>query len=252
MKRFTRLVVICGAASCIAINVATSPTNSTIAGAAAPSSKHASPAKPTASDLAKSAAAKEASHRARLLLLAPADEYFGPLKLSIIGMRNSIRDIGLRYDTNHDLSKQSFASTQLVERSVRDWAKKYHGDDQLPRTIFILQRLYTKVLLQESRDRAVVIGRWLNSEFSRTPQAKQLAKTLALEHLAPLPPPTPTPTALPTGYQSIFGPNYPSEFNSSPTSSAEPGPTKVPAAGPTAVPTSVSTTAPTPTASAHP
>jgi len=161
-----------------------------------------------------------------MLLLAPADEYFGPLKLSIIGMRNTIRDLGLRYDVNHDTSKQTFASAQLVERSVREWEHKYAKDDQLPRVIFVLQRLYTKVLTQESRDRAHATAQWLLAGFARSPQAKQLTKTLAYEHLAPLPPP-PTPTPEPEAtYQSIFGRQYPSEF------------APLPAASPAATPTS--------------
>ncbi|GAC1301172.1 MAG: hypothetical protein NVSMB19_08990 [Vulcanimicrobiaceae bacterium] len=210
--------------------------------------------KPSANDLAKRAAEKEAARHAAMLLLAPADEYFGPLKLSIIGMRNTIRDLGLRYDVNHDISKQTFSSAQLVERSVREWQRKYGKDAQLPRVVFILQRLYTKVLLQESRDRARATAQWLMSEFSHSPQAKQLSRTLASEHLAPLPPPTPEPTATPepeATYQSIFGRGYPSEF--APLATPTPVPTAAPASRPgtsirpTARPASPAPAAATPT-----
>ena len=207
------------------------PSNYAVARAAAASAKPAAKAaasKLTASELAKRAADKEAARRSAIALLAPADEYFGPLKLSLIGMRNSIRDIGLRYDVNHDIAKQSYASTQLVERSVRDWEKKYAKDPQLPRVIFILQRLYTKVLLKESRDRASVIASWLRTDFTRSPQEKQLAKTLAVEHLAALPAPTPEPTPMPTGYQSIFGSSYPSEFAPAAAASSAPAPSTSP------------------------
>lgn len=219
MKRVIGLVFLCGAASCVAVIAAPTPEPRDAVRNVASSKKTATP-KLSASELAKRAAEKEAAHHRALMLLAPGDEYFGPLKLSIIGMRNTIRDLGLRYDVNHDIPKQTFASAQLVERSVREWQKKYAHDPQLPRVIFILQRLYTKILLQESRDRAHATAQWLQGEFSRTPQAKQIAKTLALEHLAPLPPPTPEPSATPgpePTYASIFGRGYPSEFAPVPT-----------------------------------
>jgi len=225
VKRVIGLVFICGAASSVAVTAApTPPYRDTPQIAAAPSKAiHA----PTADELARRAAEKEAARHAAMVLLAPADEYFGPLKLSIIGMRNTIRDLGLRYDVNHDIPKQTFASAQLVERSVRDWQTKYARDPQLPRVIFVLQRLYTKILLRESRDRARATAAWLQRDFSRTPQARQIAKTLAAEHLAPLPPePTPTPEPEPT-FASIFGRGYPSEFAPLPSAS----PLATPASG---------------------
>ncbi len=221
MKRVIGLVFICGAASCVA--TAAAPAAVAPAGAASPALKKVS--QPSAGGLAAQAAAraavKEAARQAGMKLLAPGDEYFGPLKVSIIGIRNTLRDLGLRYDVNHDTAKQTFASAQLIERSIRDWQHRYPKDDQLPRAVYLLQRLYTKVLSQASRDRARVTAQWLAADFGRSPQARQLSKTLALEHLAPLPPEA-TPTPAPETYRSIFGPDYPSEFAPLPTESPTP------------------------------
>jgi hypothetical protein len=192
VKRVIGLVLLCGAASCVA------------AAAAPPPPKH--DAKPVSS-------ARPASRgRVDITQLAPADEYFGPLRQSIIGINNTIRDLGRRYDVNHDIPSQTLASAELTERSIRDWEHKYPRDTQLPRSVYLLQRLYTKVLYQPSRDRAHDTATWLFTDFRDSGQAKQLKKTLAVEHLAPLPPPTPEPTPMPT-YGSSFGPNYPSNFN---------------------------------------
>ena len=236
MKRVKGLVFMCAAASCVA-------TDALVTASIAAPSAHATPvhAKKASASAPHSneamAAAKEAARQASMKLLAPGDEYFGPLKLSYIGIRNTLRDIGLRYDVNHDLAKQTFATAQLTERSIRDWQKKYPHDVQVPRAIYFLQRVYTKVLSVESRERARVTATWLASDFHNSPQAKQLAKTLASEHLAPLPPPTPQPTQTPAQppYTSIFGTAYPSEF----------GP-QLPAAEPTpvAAPTPVATPTP--------
>jgi len=243
VKRVIGLVFMCGAASCVAATA--SPSTAPHETRAAVLGKKTATPKASVSGLAKRAADRETARHSALLLLAPADEYFGPLKLSLIGMRNTIRDLGLRYDVNHDISRQTFASTQLVERSVRDWGKKYAKDDQLPRVIFLLQRLYTKVLSQESRDRAHVVAQWLQSDFARSPQARELTKTLASEHLAPVLPPvadvTPQPASAsePT-YRSVFGRGYPSEFAPLATATAEPPATARPTPN----------ASPTPTASA--
>ena len=230
MKRVIGLVFMCAAASCIATE-ALATASSAAPAAALAGAKKASASKVLSS--AAKAAAAEAAHQAAMKLLAPGDEYFGPLKLSFIGIRNTLRDTGLRYDVNHDLSKQTFATAQLTERSIRDWEKKYLRDPQLPRAVFALQRLYTKVLSQESRDRARATAMWLTSDFRRSPQAKQMTKTLAYEHLAPLPPPTPEPTRSPApeaSYTSVFGAAYPSEF-------AAPTPVSVAPVRPVAAPT---------------
>jgi len=209
VKRVIGLVFICGAASCVVASASPAAPPGTLK--ALPG--HQTPQ--TADAQASRAAAKEAARQAAMRLLAPGDEYFGPLKQSIIGIRNTLRDLGLRYDVNHDISKQTFASAQLTERSIRDWQKKYPKDGQLPRAVFLLQRLYTKVLSQESRDRARSTAQWLSSDFSRSPQARQLGKTLAMEHLTPLPAVTPDATTSGPGnaYGSVFGPAYPSEFS---------------------------------------
>ena len=223
VKRVIGLVFICGAASCVGAGAAPTPAANVHAAA-----QKSPVAKPSVSSLAEKAAAKsaakEAARKAAVLLLAPGDEYFGPLKQSIIGIRNTIRDLGLRYDVNHDIAKQTFSSAQLTERSIRDWQRRFPKDDLVPKAVYLLQRLYTKILSQESRDRAHATAMWLLHEFARAPQAKQLQKTLALEHLGPLPTPTPEPE--PT-YRSIFGRDYPSEFAPPPTPSPEPAASNV-------------------------
>ncbi|MBD5635917.1 MAG: hypothetical protein IAI49_15730, partial [Candidatus Eremiobacteraeota bacterium] len=194
MKRVIGLVFICGAASCVCASAADAPTATHRATAVRTSAK------------------TPASRQAAFLQLAPADEYFGPLKLSILGIRNTIRDLGARYDVNHDIAHQTFSSAQLTERAIHDWEHRYPHDDQVPKAIYLLQRLYVKVLTQESRDRANVTAKWMFADYSSSPQGRQLKKTIALEHLAPIPAATAVPVAAPS-YPSEFGSNYKSDFN---------------------------------------
>lgn len=175
MKRVIGLVFLIGAASCV--GTATSASATTIA-----PKTHAATTHPTA----------KAASKPSIVVLAPADEYFGPLKESYIGMRNRIRDLGLRYDVNHDIAVQTLAAAQLTERAVHDWEKKYPRDTQIPKTIYLLQRLYTKVLTQDARNHAHQCAMWLFADYAKSGQAKQLKKTLAVEHLQPLATPNPT------------------------------------------------------------
>ncbi|MGP6156321.1 MAG: hypothetical protein ACLPYS_02085 [Vulcanimicrobiaceae bacterium] len=186
MKRVIGLVFGFGAASCIATG--------------AIAADHASHTKPAI-------VAKQESEAD----LAPADEYFGILKLSILGINNTIRDLGLRYDVNHDIASQTFESAQETEQAIHDWEHKYPHDRLIPRSVYFLQRLYTKILSADSRSRATRTANWLFGDFRSSAQAKQLHKILAVEHLAPLPPPTPSPAAT-RQYPSVFGPGYPSQF----------------------------------------
>jgi len=127
--------------------------------------------------------------------LAPADEYFGYLKLSILGIRNKTRDLGLYYDVNHDIAQQTFTGAVDTEEAIHDWESKYRRDPLLPRAVFFLQRLYAKILTAESRERAARTANWLFGDFGASPQAKELRKILAGEHLAPLPSPPTAPPA---------------------------------------------------------
>jgi hypothetical protein len=174
VKRVIGLVFSIGVASCVGT------ATSSPALAAGTSTPPSAPASQSAS---------KAPAKPSVVVLAPADEYFGPLKLSYIGMRNTIRDLGLRYDVNHDIASQTLASALLTERAVRDWESKYPHDTQIPKTIYLLQRLYTKVLTLDARAHAHACALWLFGDYGKSGQARQLRKTLAVEHLQPLTPP---------------------------------------------------------------
>ncbi len=174
VKRVIGLVFSIGAASCMGT------ASQSVAFAAG---------SPAAQSATTPHSAQKVTAKPSTVVLAPADEYFGPLKLSYIGMRNTIRDLGLRYDVNHDIAAQTVASAQLTERAVHDWERKYPHDTQIPKTIYLLQRLYTKVLTLDARAHAHACAMWLFGDYGKSGQARQLKKTLAVEHLQPLSPP---------------------------------------------------------------
>jgi hypothetical protein len=77
--------------------------------------------------------------------VAPADEYFGKLKLSILGIRNTIKDQGLKVDFNPGQASSTFNAIALTEDAIRDWEHKYPCDSWIPGSIFALEHYYTKI-----------------------------------------------------------------------------------------------------------
>jgi TolA-binding protein len=76
---------------------------------------------------------------------APADEYFGPGKMSLLGIRNQLHDLTLQYDVNHDAAQSVFGKTKYAEACLRDWSKKYPADPAIPRHIYLLGHLYGRL-----------------------------------------------------------------------------------------------------------
>lgn len=120
---------------------------------------------------------------------APADEYFGKLKMSILGIRNTIRDVGLRIDADSTHARNVMGGLPLAEDAIHDWEKKYPKDSWLPGTLFSLERLYAKVDSDEARSHAKVTMVWLVHDYPKSAFAttgkKELAQNLVGARPAP-------------------------------------------------------------------
>lgn len=165
---------------------------------------------------------EEAARHARLMLLAPADEYFGPLKQSILGIGNTIRDLGRHYDVNHDIGPQTIASAALTERAIRDWQTKYPRDHGVAQAIFRLQRLYAGILTDEGHLKARATAMWLFTSYGSSQPAIELHKLIAEEAVA-------TPAAVAAPQTAAFPPlapdtvpNAPAIINPLPSPTARP------------------------------
>jgi hypothetical protein len=55
--------------------------------------------------------------------VAPADEYFGRLKMSVLGISNVIKDMRLRVEADAEKTPSIFGSLAMVEDAVRDWER---------------------------------------------------------------------------------------------------------------------------------
>jgi hypothetical protein len=72
---------------------------------------------------------------------APADEYFGPFKESILEIRNRL--VSFERDTNWDLARHVRAIDD-VEVSIEDWYRKYPRDPWIRGFTIRLERVYRR------------------------------------------------------------------------------------------------------------
>ena len=203
---------------------------------------------------------------------APADEYFGRLQMSILGVRNKVKDLGLDAEVHPEHGKAVLGNALWVEDAMRDWAKKYPFDRWLPRYAYALEQMYERIPGEDAHRRAVKQVSYLTAYFPQTLYGKVgRAKLVAgiprpdpsepppglteLERLAlldgkvlPTIPPaaTPTPSASPSPAALPASSDVPA---ATPTSGTNTLPNAIPANATTPAPAA---SAPAPSASARP
>jgi hypothetical protein len=121
-----------------------------------------------------------AHKKAPPVAVAPADEYFGKLKMSVLGIRNTIKDVGLNLDIDQTRWVQQASKAAFAEDALRDWAKKYPQDTWLAKTVFALERMYGKLDSDEGHQHALASMKWLVRDFPKSWYGKTGKKELAL------------------------------------------------------------------------
>jgi hypothetical protein len=100
--------------------------------------------------------------------VAPADEYFGKLKMSILGIRNVIRDQGAKVDYYPENAPATLGTMALTEDALHDWQRKYPCDSWLPGSIYALEHFYTKFHTADGATHVHAIFAWLRHDFPRS------------------------------------------------------------------------------------
>jgi len=98
---------------------------------------------------------------------APADEYFGRMKMSYLGMNNTFRDASISSGDRTTDTKIA-AKIALAEDALEDWSRKYPRDPELARTYYLAMLVERKIWLQPNQDRA---WRYLNRLVHRFPDS---------------------------------------------------------------------------------
>lgn len=114
----------------------------------------------------------------RVIRVAPADEYFGRMKMSILGIRNQLRDLSLRVRYAPSQGDAVLGSAAWVEDAMHDWEHKYPGDPWLPKSVYDLTRLYAGVRTSHGHSDALRCFHWLMARYGRTSYGTMARKYL--------------------------------------------------------------------------
>jgi hypothetical protein len=105
--------------------------------------------------------------------VAPADEYFGHLKMSVLGIANVIKDMRLRVEVDASRTPSIFGSLANVEDAIRDWEDKYPHDSWIPRNLLSLETCYLTAPGDRARQLAIHTEQWLRHDYGRSTYAMQ-------------------------------------------------------------------------------
>ena len=116
----------------------------------------------------KAQPSKTVAKSVRKCRVAPADEYFGKLKMSILGIRNTIKDQGLKVDVDPSKAPSTSNAIALTEDAIRDWQHKYPCDTWLPGTLFALERFYLKIHTDDGVKHVHATFAWLRHDYPKS------------------------------------------------------------------------------------
>jgi hypothetical protein len=201
---------------------------------------------------------------------APADEYFGTMKMSYLGINNSLRDAYVMAG-EHTTFPVVIQKVKWAENALLDWQHRFPNDPQLPRSLFFLTAAYLKIWTDDGQSHALLYMAELRDRYGKTYFGKlikaDLAKGVTVHVFAAAEPctpivgePTPTPAPMPTAdpqhnvrVQAELAPCFTPPPTPPPTPAPTPIPTVTPAgSAPPQPATPVGTRSPAPVATASP
>ena len=127
--------------------------------------------------------------------LAPADEYFGKLKMSGLGIRYAIQHLRTELERHQRGQDDTFAKLRVAEEALFDWAQRYPKDSWLPQTAFAMAKLEEEIATPASLTAARRMYVFIRDTFLKNTYAVQ-STTVLRRGLAT---PRPTPTRVPPG-----------------------------------------------------
>ncbi|HEY3674455.1 MAG TPA: hypothetical protein VGK84_00525 [Candidatus Tumulicola sp.] len=104
--------------------------------------------------------------------LAPADEYFGRLGMSILGIENQLKHINFMLD--YDYGSREYGETALVAESIDDMHKVYPRDRDLPMLLLWCYQTLQRMDDWRAKQAASHLKAILTIEYQDSPQAKKL------------------------------------------------------------------------------
>lgn len=112
------------------------------------------------------------SHARLMTTLAPADEYFGPMGMSILGIRNELNRVN--YLIGYGYTRQESPMAVQVAVAIDDLHKVYPRDRDLPQLLFDVYSTLKKIDTPEAKAARAHIRGVLTVEYQDTKQARDL------------------------------------------------------------------------------
>ena len=140
----------------------------------------------------------ERAHLETMKISATADEYFGKLKISFLGINNTLHDAAITAG-DHTTDPSVVNKVGFAEDALTDWEKKYPRDPQLTRTYYLAIGVEKKIWIQANQQRAWVYMNRIVAVFPNSYFGKLIKREIAIgftEHYYadPVPCQTPSPT----------------------------------------------------------
>ena len=130
-------------------------------------------------------ASARAKVQAPQVKVAPADEYFGHQKLSILGINNTIHDTNLRIGFDPTNAARYYGQLAPAEDSLLDWAHKYPQDTWLPGRAYFMSHVFWQMHTAQGDSAAEQCRGLLFKQFPKSHWAT-LAHRETKEILAPV------------------------------------------------------------------
>lgn len=131
--------------------------------------------------------AAHAPVKAAPIRVAPADEYFGRQKLSILGINNTIHDTNLHIGFDRVHAAKYYGQLAPAADSLFDWAHKYPQDTWLPGRAYYMSHVFWQM---HTSDGDVAANKCRALLFKQFPKSRwaALAKKETRDAVAPLAP----------------------------------------------------------------
>jgi hypothetical protein len=206
---------------------------------------HAKESAPKSHTTAKAAAPLSKYQRMREELFknsAPADEYFGKMKMSYLGINNTFHDATIM-SGEHTTNSGIVTKVRFAEDALTDWERRYPHDPQLARTYFLAIRSEQRIWLQPNQERAWIYMNRITKLFPDTYFGKLVKKDLVIGY-----------TEHYYGEAQMCATPAPAVAVATPAPTEKPGrgrgakdiPTQAPTVAPTPEPTAIPVPQPTP------
>jgi hypothetical protein len=121
--------------------------------------------------------------------IAPADEYFGRLKMSILGISNTIKDQTLRFDRRPEEMEGEMSTVGFAVDAIHDWEHKYPTDPWIAKSLFYIERFYNRIPTEQGRAQAKAIMVWLVHDYPESWYGKVGKRELSEGKVGAVPPP---------------------------------------------------------------